>query len=167
MNWEMIGAIGEVGGAIAVVVTLVYLARQIRASAQASRQAAMQELLDQSLQFNTQLTMDAEVASLWDRGLQDAESLDRTELVRLYSLFYQMTLQLQRLYYLGQTGGLEPWLEKQTTRSRRDILAAPGYQSWFERRKHTLDDEFRAVVEAEMTEASRFAVYPEQKELPA
>jgi hypothetical protein len=30
MNWEAIGAIGEVGGAIAVVATLLYLAAQIR-----------------------------------------------------------------------------------------------------------------------------------------
>jgi hypothetical protein len=30
MNWEAIGAIGEVLGALAVIVTLVYLAVQIR-----------------------------------------------------------------------------------------------------------------------------------------
>ena len=30
MNWEAIGAVGEVGGAIAVVATLVYLSLQIR-----------------------------------------------------------------------------------------------------------------------------------------
>ena len=30
MNWDAIGALGEVGGAIAVVATLAYLARQIR-----------------------------------------------------------------------------------------------------------------------------------------
>jgi len=36
MNWDAIGAVGEVGGAIAVVATLVYLARQIRHSAEAN-----------------------------------------------------------------------------------------------------------------------------------
>jgi len=30
MNWNAIGAIGEVGGALAVVVTLLYLARQLK-----------------------------------------------------------------------------------------------------------------------------------------
>jgi len=29
MNWDAIGAVGEVGGAIAVVITLVYLSRQL------------------------------------------------------------------------------------------------------------------------------------------
>jgi hypothetical protein len=32
MNWEMIGATGEWAGSLAVVVTLFYLARQIRTS---------------------------------------------------------------------------------------------------------------------------------------
>ena len=30
MNWDAIGAIGEVLGAVGVIVTLIYLARQIR-----------------------------------------------------------------------------------------------------------------------------------------
>jgi hypothetical protein len=45
MNWDAVGAIGEVGGAIAVVVTLVYLARQIRHNSEstlASTQIAVQ-----------------------------------------------------------------------------------------------------------------------------
>lgn len=36
MNWDAIGAIGEVVGAIAVVISLLYLATQIRASARQS-----------------------------------------------------------------------------------------------------------------------------------
>ena len=36
MNWEMVGAVGEVLGAAAVVGTLFYLANQVR---QASREA--------------------------------------------------------------------------------------------------------------------------------
>ena len=32
MNWDAIGALGEVAGAVAVVLTLVYLAKQIHHS---------------------------------------------------------------------------------------------------------------------------------------
>ena len=35
MDWNMVGAIGEIGGAAAVVITLVYLARQTRANTKA------------------------------------------------------------------------------------------------------------------------------------
>jgi hypothetical protein len=40
MNWESIGAIGEVGGAIGVVVTLIYLAGQLRQNTNALRSAS-------------------------------------------------------------------------------------------------------------------------------
>ena len=30
MNWEAIGAVGEVAGAVGVILTLAYLARQMR-----------------------------------------------------------------------------------------------------------------------------------------
>ena len=37
MNWEAIGAIGEVLGALAVVITLIYLAVQVRQARMAQR----------------------------------------------------------------------------------------------------------------------------------
>lgn len=37
MNWEAIGAIGEIIGAMAVVATIFYLGRQIRTEAQRAR----------------------------------------------------------------------------------------------------------------------------------
>ena len=42
MNWEAIGAAGEVLGAVAVFVTLVYLATQIRHAREESRRALSQ-----------------------------------------------------------------------------------------------------------------------------
>ena len=41
MNWEAIGAVGETVGALAVLVTLVYLAMQIRQNTKAVQAAAV------------------------------------------------------------------------------------------------------------------------------
>jgi hypothetical protein len=40
MNWEAIGAIGEMGGAIGVIVTLIYLAGQLRQNTKALKSAS-------------------------------------------------------------------------------------------------------------------------------
>ena len=48
MNWEAIGAIGEVLGAAAVVVTLGYMAVQIRQNSQAVKNSAAQSLLSEA-----------------------------------------------------------------------------------------------------------------------
>jgi len=49
MTWNALAAIGEIVGAIAVVVTLLYLAQQIR---QSTRAAAIAALRDTTAQWN-------------------------------------------------------------------------------------------------------------------
>ena len=42
MNWEALGAIGEIVGAVAVVLSLIFLATQIRQNTRSSRTASYQ-----------------------------------------------------------------------------------------------------------------------------
>jgi hypothetical protein len=51
VNWEAIGAIGEVAGALAVVATLAYLAKQIRISAEATKAMVRQGVADSSVAY--------------------------------------------------------------------------------------------------------------------
>ncbi len=46
MNWDAIGAIGEILGALAVFSSLVYLASQIRAQNRESRVASVHEVTE-------------------------------------------------------------------------------------------------------------------------
>jgi Tfp pilus assembly protein PilV len=55
MNWQMLGALGEFFGALGVIATLGYLARQVRESTAASRQAEQQHIWEQNTQFLSQL----------------------------------------------------------------------------------------------------------------
>ena len=51
MNWDAVGAIGEVVGAVAVVITLLYVARQIH-------QASAQTRVSARCSFNDALDSD-------------------------------------------------------------------------------------------------------------
>jgi len=61
MNWE---AIGEVGGVIAVVATLVYLARHIRHSAEATRIAAYHQAQERLWAVGIAISNDPEMARI-------------------------------------------------------------------------------------------------------
>ena len=52
MNWEAIGAIGETLGAIGVIMTLAYLAIQIRQNTRASKAATVQDMTNKWVQIN-------------------------------------------------------------------------------------------------------------------
>ena len=104
MNWDAIGAIGEVVGAIAVFATLFYLARQIRYSSEAqdrANQLAQAESVTSSnaLIMDTwaELARDSELADIYNRGTRGLE-LNEVEAVR-YVAFANMYLNWLEVLY--------------------------------------------------------------------
>lgn len=63
MNWEAIGAVGETLGALGVIVTLVYLAGQLRQNTIALRSASYEHWNDVSTSFTDFLSNNAEALS--------------------------------------------------------------------------------------------------------
>ena len=88
MNWEAIGAVGEFVGALAVVLTLMYVARDIR---QNSRSLAMTALRDSTAQWNHWSEMIATSSDLADivvKGNLSYTSLSPSETLR-YGAYVQ------------------------------------------------------------------------------
>jgi hypothetical protein len=79
MNWEAIGAIGEVVGAFAVFLSLLYLAIQIRNSRRSDQLAAAAGAASAVDEWIGQIVRDGELYDLYRRGLTDYESLSRSE----------------------------------------------------------------------------------------
>jgi hypothetical protein len=46
MNWEAISALGQIVGAIAVVISVIYLPLQVRSNARQTRLASMRSMSD-------------------------------------------------------------------------------------------------------------------------
>lgn len=82
MNWEAIGAVGELVGALAVVASLVYLALQIRHSA---RLAQVQ--IDQAEAAALQAQMDR-VMEYPEVGIKISHGVSDPEAMRLYAFWW-------------------------------------------------------------------------------
>ena len=65
LNWDAIGAIGEVVGGVAVIATLLYLAVQIRQNARSVRNAASLSVNEGLAEINRRVSNDPEFADLW------------------------------------------------------------------------------------------------------
>jgi len=76
MNWDAIGAIGEVAGASVVIVTLIYLAQQVRNNLIESRLAAVHELSATYTAWVQTISVSSELATIWSAGLIDFDGLD-------------------------------------------------------------------------------------------
>jgi heme/copper-type cytochrome/quinol oxidase subunit 1 len=82
MNWEMISAVGQMLGAVGVIISIVYLAAQIRSQNKESRRAAMNVLTTHWSDLNRSLVDDRDFAALWIRALQSFDELDATSKLR-------------------------------------------------------------------------------------
>lgn len=71
MNWDAIGAIGEIVGAGAVVLTLIYLSIQLRQNTEALRSTAWQAIQDSEHEFDLSLAHDPQALAVFLHGMKE------------------------------------------------------------------------------------------------
>lgn len=147
MNWEVVGAISEFVSAVVVVVTLIYVARQIHQVNVQGQASARYSFVEAYGQMNTSISSDKEVASLFRRGLKGLE-FDEDEHYQFFALIGQFLNTWSALFDLHQEGLLP---ENQWTMVRKDIITllteAGGRSFWEKHGKHGVHDDFRNAVD--------------------
>ena len=73
INWDAVGAVGEIFGAAAVLVTLIYLARQIRQNTDEVRASRVEGTLRDQSEYNRMLAEDGELARIYWTAVDDIE----------------------------------------------------------------------------------------------
>ena len=128
MNWEAISAIGQIVGAIAVVISLVYLASAVRSNTRATREASMRWLSDNYTQWIRHISGNPDLSELYYRGIHDFESLKGAELVRFSALMVEAFRRSEEMFYLQLEGRLEPYVWKGIEAGMREFSGYPGIQ---------------------------------------
>ena len=101
MNWEALGAIGEIVGAVAVVLTLGYLAVQIQQNTRSLQAASLQSILNAPREwFFLPHAQNAEISDLFARGLNGLDYLDQNEQRRFGCLMLEQCFQMQNVMQL-------------------------------------------------------------------
>jgi hypothetical protein len=131
VNWEAISATGQLVGALAVVISLIYLAREVRSNARATRLAAMRSTLDGFNRLAEQLAEHPDLAELFNRGLDDFESLEGVDRARFNSRMHQIFRNVEDVYHQHLEGHLDPRVWRGLEVVMRDINAFPGVQAWW------------------------------------
>ena len=124
--WEAISAIGQIVGALAVVISLIYLATEVRSNARATRLAATRSTLDSLYRLIQQITEHPDLAELRSRGFDDFESLEGTDRARFFSYMHGLFRNMEDVYYLHLRGHLDPhfW------RGLEAVMRDSQYKTW-------------------------------------
>lgn len=130
MNWDAIGAIGEVLGAVAVLVTLLYLARQIGQLTKQSHLAAFQHMQDQMNAYLRLVSGSADTATLVAKGRQSYSSLNDTERLRCDYVQFQLLNIVESHYTQARQTALDDsyreWVDSNLQEIVRGQFSYPG-----------------------------------------
>jgi len=131
MSLEDLGNIGDFIGGIAVVVTLIYLATQIRQNTSAVRTASRQEIASGFRAVN-RLSMDPNAAQAYAEGLREYPDMPFKERSLFGSMLTDHALFFQGAFALYESGQLEEGTYKAYLDWFACNLATPGGGAWWD-----------------------------------
>ncbi len=147
MNWEAIGAIGEVGGAIAVVVTLVYLTRQIRQSTHATGVAAYQQSQQQIYAMSVAIATDPELAEIFARAFAGGiDSLGPSDGVRFEAAMSTYYFGYESLLALHERGHIDAELWQNVIENNLRLLGSPLGREYLASRRGSISRRLEAMI---------------------
>ena len=107
MTLEDLGNVGEFIAAIATLVTLIYLAVQIRQNTRAVRSTAFQQVVDSFSEISLELGLNREISEIFNRADSGLSSLDAVERRRHQYILLSFFRRAESVFFQSDQGTLE------------------------------------------------------------
>ncbi len=162
MNWEVVGALGELVGAVAVVISLAYLSVQIRSNTRATKGSAgfnathavaqsNEKILELNQELKAAVARSYQSSSTWDEFTPE----ERADIGLLHRALFQ---KFEGLYVLHKYDMLDTSLWLQRRNWAASLVSLPFYKVWWkqELEQHVYTEEFVNLIESTDTFAMAF-----------
>jgi len=156
VNWEAVGAIGEIGGAFGVIVTLLYLATQVRRSTREARHAAARSVQDKFSATLRSISASAPLADAYARSVKGWDHLESEgEMMQISALWLDLLRSYEELITYRDQGLIDdaPWTSVDSL--MRSVMSSKGFSDWWSIRGSWFSPEFQRRVEATRPEIGR------------
>jgi len=131
MNWTALGAIAELLSAVAVVVSLLYVAAQVKANTRQARRDAGRDLAARVSAASLAVAADPELGQLLVQGGANPEVLSPGDQARFRGLMNSLFRGFEQQFLLRREGALDDESWGAVERMIRDWVALPGVQTYF------------------------------------
>ncbi len=148
MNWDAIGAIGEVTGAVVVIVSVLYLARQVRQSTQQAEFTSSQAV-DTSNMMAFDPIYIPENSVIWTKGHSEPESLTSHESHIFNMLMVRVLLaSFNTTSHYYSRGVYDGELYLKSAAYFKSLVETPGGKKWYSEYRDMLYPEARRQLES-------------------
>ncbi|HEY5622265.1 MAG TPA: hypothetical protein VIV14_00795 [Gammaproteobacteria bacterium] len=140
-------SLAEIIGAVAIVVSLVYVGVQVNDSTRAVRSASANETAAAMSAWYAQLGTNEQASGIFINGMTNPESLSREEMFQFVVQLHGLMLGYQAAYYLSQEGTLDVELQESLTNTILGVRDLPGFAVYWGQRKDLFKASFRQYME--------------------
>ncbi len=144
---QEIAQVAEVIAAVAVVISLLYVAREVRSNTAAVQGAAMQAIATTDAEALMTVASDSALSEIIRVGSEDTSLLSDGDAFRFGLWMRQFWLSFQNIYQQAQLGLLDPSVWESYRSITCGVWRQPGSQALWSSERDVLDPGFVAVVE--------------------
>ena len=149
MNWEAIGAIGELVGAVGVIATLVYLAAQIRQNSAVVRSATRQAISTQQAEFGLQVAASSDLRAAIAHWLDMQSSPPSPDDQVRNQFFLRSALRMfENQFHQNMDGTFEDTVWSGYVENMKRIFAQPAFRQWWAESRALYSNEFAGFVDS-------------------
>ncbi len=131
MDLDNLAKLGEFIGGVFVVITLLYLAYQVRQNTKSLRIENYARVLERMSTVQSRAAIDPELNRVFTVGAEDPARLTRSERVRFAWALYEMFGAGEFMYHQALEKALPPAVWQRWETSMRWWLSHPGMRAWW------------------------------------
>ena len=147
-NLESLASLGEIVGAIAVVVSLLYLAVQVRQNTRAQRLENASRILDRTASMQGALSRDPAMSVLFSKGVSDPSKLTPQERIQFTWAMYEFFGALEFMFLAANENSIPEEIWQRWSSAAAWWLTFPGVQAWWNVRPIPFADSFSSYIES-------------------
>lgn len=147
MTLDSLGNIGEFVGALGVVISLVYLARQMHQNTLSVRAASFNSMIQNSIRLLEHAFRDSEFADFLARAEADPDTLTPAERVRWDSYMTAVYRHFGNLVYQSRVGALDEQMWRAYKQDLKHHLRTPSWATWYDEHKIVFSEALTEHVE--------------------
>ena len=157
---QALGNLGEFVGALAVVISLIYLARQMMQNTTSVRAASFNAMVQNSIRLLEHAFRDSEFATFLERAERDPDSLTPMETVRWNSYMTAVYRHFGNLVYQYRVGALDRQMWEAYQHTLKEHLRTPSWGDWYRVHSVVFSEALTRQVEGLLREIRDEAVEP-------
>lgn len=142
MNWEAIGAVGEILGAAGVIITLAYLAVQIRQNTKVARSTVRQSIAESAQSLSADIISSPDMAEILIRDM-NGEELTQVESLRMQGRCYRDMQHWENIFFQMREGLLpqEEWSGFRNNLAA--LMVIPSYREYWKQESSLYSKSFQ------------------------